>query len=209
MRKDGHWQTPRLQFLRRDQRRLRLPRVAVDSQPCDLPMTNFLCLLHTKEPQFCKPNNHFFGKKRQICASLSEIPWGIFGQKKSAAAFGSSLREVLPDQGCFFFDKTPPKCGQFFYLERPEKFEKSLILRHLVERNHPRKFEIFQEMWLFWQLREANPPLREVVALETFSYRGIAVQSCSKSHISWKPHFQSCLSSETTPMPVEATVMSF
>ena len=38
----------------------------------------------------------------------------------------------------FFFDKTPPKVGQFFKLERPEKFEKSHILRHLVERNHPR-----------------------------------------------------------------------
>ena len=92
--------------------------------------------------------------------------------------------EDSPRSGVFFFDKTPPKVGQFFKLERPEKFEKSLILRHLVERNHPRKFEIFQEMWLFCDLREANPPLRKGVALETFSYRGIAVQSCSKSHIS-------------------------
>ena len=60
-RKDGHLRVPRLQFLRRDQRRLRLPRVAVDSQPCDLPMTNFSCLLQhkgapifqIKQPLFC------------------------------------------------------------------------------------------------------------------------------------------------------------
>ena len=40
-RRVGHWQVAALQFLRRDERRLRLPGSAADLQPHDLEMTNF------------------------------------------------------------------------------------------------------------------------------------------------------------------------
>ena len=72
-RKDGHLKVKRLQFLCRDQRRLRLPRVAVDSQPCDLPMTNFLCLLQHKGAPILQTKQPLFWKKRQICASLPDV----------------------------------------------------------------------------------------------------------------------------------------
>ena len=67
-----------LQFLRRDQRRLRLPRVAVDSQPCDLPMTNFSCLLQHKGAPIFQIKQPPFWKKRQICTSLCPLKRGFF-----------------------------------------------------------------------------------------------------------------------------------
>ena len=71
-RKVGHLRVAMLQFLRRDQRRLRLPRTAVDSQPCDLPMTNFSCLLQHKGAPTSQLKQPLFWKKRQICASLMQ-----------------------------------------------------------------------------------------------------------------------------------------
>ena len=62
-----------LQFLRRDQRRLRLPRVAVDSQPWGLSMAMFSYLLQQKFAPIFIVKQPLFWKKRQICASLDVI----------------------------------------------------------------------------------------------------------------------------------------
>ena len=59
-----------LQFLRRDQRRLRLPRVTEVSQPCDLPMAIFSYLLQQEFAPIFQIKQPLFWKKRQICASL-------------------------------------------------------------------------------------------------------------------------------------------
>ncbi len=69
-RKDGHLKVKRLQFLRRDQRRLRLPRVAVDSQSWGLSMAIFSYLLQQKFAPIFQIKQPLFWKKRQICASL-------------------------------------------------------------------------------------------------------------------------------------------
>ena len=58
------------QFLRRDQRRLRLPRVGVDSQPCEEHKATFLIFYNKNLPQFFKSNNHFFGKNDKFVRSL-------------------------------------------------------------------------------------------------------------------------------------------
>ena len=62
-RKVGHWQVARLQFLRRDQRRLRLPRVAVDSQSWGLSMAIFSYLLQQKIAPIFQIKQPLFGKK--------------------------------------------------------------------------------------------------------------------------------------------------
>ena len=72
-RKVGNLQVAMLQFPRRDQRHLRLPHVAADWQPCDLPMTNFSCLLQDKGAPIFQIKQPLFWKKRQICSSLSVI----------------------------------------------------------------------------------------------------------------------------------------
>ena len=69
IRKVGYFGVARLQFLCRYQRRFRLLRVAVDSQPCDLPMAIFSYLLQQKiapifqikPPLFCRASREFFG----------------------------------------------------------------------------------------------------------------------------------------------------
>ena len=70
IRKVGYFRVARLQFLRRDQRRLRLPRVAVDSQPWGLSMAIFSYLLQQKFALIFRIKQPRFWKKIQICASL-------------------------------------------------------------------------------------------------------------------------------------------
>ena len=84
-----------LQFLRRDQRRLRLPRVAVDSQPCDLPMTNFLCLLQHKGAPILQTKQPLFWKKRQICASLEGASDGALFEGTLMALLKALWRHFL------------------------------------------------------------------------------------------------------------------
>ena len=47
-RKSGHWQVERLQFLKREQRGLRLRYAVIDLQPCDLQTAKIFCLLQHK-----------------------------------------------------------------------------------------------------------------------------------------------------------------
>ena len=65
--KVGHWQIPRLQFLRRDQRRLRLPRVGVDSRPYEEHKWPLFLSPTTKIfPHFSTQTNTFLGKNRKL-----------------------------------------------------------------------------------------------------------------------------------------------
>ena len=59
-----------LQFLRREQRRLRLPSAAVNSQPWGLSMAIFSYLLQQKFAPIFQIKQPLFWKKRQISASL-------------------------------------------------------------------------------------------------------------------------------------------
>ena len=70
-RKDGHLRTPRLQFLRRDQRGLRLPRVGIDSQFARSPSGHFSYLLQQKVAPIFQIKKPLFWEKGQISASLT------------------------------------------------------------------------------------------------------------------------------------------
>ena len=67
-RKSGRWQVEKLQFLKREQRGLRLRYAVIDLQPCDLQTAKFSCLLHhkgalifqIKRPLFCRASREFF-----------------------------------------------------------------------------------------------------------------------------------------------------
>ena len=69
-RKSGHWQVERLQFLKREQRGLRLRYAVIDLQPCDLQTAKFSCLLHHKGALIFQIKRPLFWKNGQICPSL-------------------------------------------------------------------------------------------------------------------------------------------
>ena len=69
-RKSGHWQVERLQFLKREQRGLRLLYPVIDLQPCDLQTAKFACLLHHRGALICQIKRPLFWKNGQICPSL-------------------------------------------------------------------------------------------------------------------------------------------
>ena len=71
-RKSGHWQVERLQFLKREQRGLRLRYAVIDLQPCDLQTAKFSCLLHHKGALIFQIKRPLFWKNGQICPSLVE-----------------------------------------------------------------------------------------------------------------------------------------
>ena len=63
-RKSGHWQVERLQFLKREQRGLRLRYAVIDLQPCDLQTAKFFCLLHNKGTLIFQIKRPLFLEKR-------------------------------------------------------------------------------------------------------------------------------------------------
>ena len=69
-RKSGHWQVERLQFLKREQRGLRLRYAVIDLQPCDLQTAKFSCLLHHKGALIFQIKRPLFWKNARICPSL-------------------------------------------------------------------------------------------------------------------------------------------
>ena len=69
-RKSGHWQVERLQFLKREQRGLRLRYAVIDLQPCDLQTAKFSCLLHYKGALIFQNKRPLFWKNGHICPSL-------------------------------------------------------------------------------------------------------------------------------------------
>ena len=94
-RKVGHWQVGMLQFLRGEQGRLRLPHVAVDSQPWGLSMAIFSYLLQHKFAQIFQIKQPLFWKKIQICPSLRIRDW----RKYSADWFRSD--DTSRQKRCF------------------------------------------------------------------------------------------------------------
>ena len=72
-RKSGHWQVERLQFLKREQRGLRLRYAVIDLQPCDLQTAKFSCLLHHKGAPIFQIKRPLFWKNGRICPSLCAI----------------------------------------------------------------------------------------------------------------------------------------
>ena len=91
-RKSGHWQVERLQFLKREQRGLRLRYAVIDLQPCDLQTAKFSCLLHHKGALIFQIKRPLFWKNGRICPSLVEMmnP-GIFSKK--LISFFDGLRD--------------------------------------------------------------------------------------------------------------------
>ena len=73
-RKSGHWQVERLQFLKREQRGLRLRYAVIDLQPGDLQTAKFSCLLHHKGALIFQIKRPLFWKNARICPSLITIP---------------------------------------------------------------------------------------------------------------------------------------
>ena len=69
-RKSGHWQVERLQFLKREQRGLRLRYAVIDLQPFDLQTAKFSCLLHHKGAPILRIKPFFFGEKKTDYLSL-------------------------------------------------------------------------------------------------------------------------------------------
>ena len=69
-RKSGHWQVERLQFLKREQRGLRLRYAVIDLQPGDLQTAKFSCLLHHKGSQIFQIKRPLFWKNARICHFL-------------------------------------------------------------------------------------------------------------------------------------------
>ena len=66
-RKSGHWQVERLQFLKREQRGLRLCYAVVDLQPWGLQMAIFSYLLQHKEcPNFSNQTTTFLEKRPDL-----------------------------------------------------------------------------------------------------------------------------------------------
>ena len=80
-RKSGHWQVERLQFLKREQRGLRLRYAVIDLQPCDLQTAKFSCLLHhkaalifqIKRPLFCMRRGELWWLLRRRDAVSTEV----------------------------------------------------------------------------------------------------------------------------------------
>ena len=111
--------------------------------------------------------------------------------------------------GVFFLNKTPLKLANLFDSKDPETVAKDTFLGRLAEQNHPRKSEVFRKIWLFEYLREANPPLREAVAIQTFPYREIAVRRYSKCHIFRKTsNFRGWLGSAKRPKNLSSATVS-
>ena len=69
-RKSGHWQVERLQFLKREQRGLRLRYAVIDLQPGDLQTANFSCLLNHKGALIFEIKRPLFWKNTRISPSL-------------------------------------------------------------------------------------------------------------------------------------------
>ena len=74
-RKSGHWQVERLQFLKREQRGLRLRYAVIDLQPGDLQTAKFSCLLHHKGALIFQIKRPLFWKNARICPSLFAMHW--------------------------------------------------------------------------------------------------------------------------------------
>ena len=66
-RKSGHWQVERLQFLKREQRGLRLHDAVIELQPCYLQTAIFSSLLQHKEcPNFSNQTTTFLEKRPDL-----------------------------------------------------------------------------------------------------------------------------------------------
>ena len=82
-RKSGHWQVERLQFLKREQRGLRLRYGVRDLQPCDLQAAKLSCFLDQKRALIFQIKRPLFWKNGRICPSLVFSEKRFFRSQKS------------------------------------------------------------------------------------------------------------------------------